>query len=322
MQAITVQQPGGPEVLTLTERPIPVPAPGEVLIRIEVAGINYIDTYHRRGLYPLPLPFTPGIEGAGVVESLGAEVEGLTCGERVIFCLGIGGYAEYATVPAWKVVRLPTSVSTEAGVTAMCQGMTAHYLVTDSFPLRPGQWALVHAAAGGVGLLLVQMCRQLGAHVIGTVSTEEKARLARDAGAEVVVRYPEEDFTKAVREATGGLGVDVVYESVGRDTFSRSLDCLRTRGYLVLFGQSSGPVEPFDPQILNQKGSLFLTRPSLGHYVRDKAEFTARAEAVLNQMRAGTLKVTIGDRFPLAEATEAHRRLEGRLTVGKVLLIP
>jgi NADPH2:quinone reductase len=293
-----------------------------VLIRIEVAGINYIDTYHRRGLYPLPLPFTPGIEGAGVVENLGAGVEDLRCGEQVIFCLGIGGYAEYATVPAWKVVRLPSGVSTEAGVTAMCQGMTAHYLVTDSFPLGPGHWALVHAAAGGVGLLLVQMCRQLGARVIGTVSTEEKAQLAREAGAEIVVRYPEEDFTKAVREATGGLGVDVVYESVGRDTFSRSMDCLRTRGYLVLFGQSSGPVDPLDPQILNQKGSLFLTRPSLGHYVRDKAEFSARAEAVLNQIGAGALKVTVGDRLPLAEAAEAHRRLEGRRTVGKVLLIP
>lgn len=322
MQAIIVEQTGGPEVLRCGERPLPQPGPGEILVRLQVAGVNYIDTYHRRGLYPLPIPFTPGIEGAGTVEQVGAGVDRFLPGDNVAFCLGIGGYAEYAVVPAWKTVRLPEGISAEAGVTAMCQGMTAHYLVTDSFPLRPGQWALVHAAAGGVGLLLVQMCRHIGAHVVGTVSTQAKAELARRAGADVVVRYPEEDFVARVREVTEGRGVDVVYESVGRDTFHRSLDCLRTRGYLVLFGQSSGPVEPIDPQLLNQKGSLFLTRPSLAHYVRDQEEFSGRATAIFEMLRKAELQVTVGDRLPLAEAAEAHRRLEGRRTVGKVLLIP
>ncbi len=322
MRAIIVEQTGGPEVLRPAERPVPEPAAGEVLIRIHVAGVNYIDTYHRRGLYPLPLPFTPGIEGAGEVAALGEGVDRFRVGDRVVFCLGMGGYAEYAAVPAWKVAPLPPEVDEEAGVTAMCQGLTAHYLTTDTFPLQPGQWALVHAAAGGVGLLLVQMCRRLGAHVIGTVSTDAKAELARRAGAEVVVLYPREDFVQRVKEVTGGKGVDVVYESVGRDTFQGSLDCLRVRGMLVLFGQSSGPVPPLDPQILNQKGSLFLTRPSLGHYVRDQIEFSWRAGAVLDMIREGSLKVTIGERLPLAEAATAHRKLESRQTVGKVLLLP
>lgn len=322
MRAIIVARTGGPEVLHVGERPVPEPAAGEVLIRIRVAGVNYIDTYHRRGLYPLPLPFTPGIEGAGEVVKLGEGVNRFHTGERVVFCLGMGGYAEYTAVPAWKVVPLPEGVDEEAGVTAMCQGLTAHYLTTDAFPLRTGQWALVHAAAGGVGLLLVQMCHRLGAHVIGTVSTEAKAELARRAGADVVVRYPHEDFVARAREVTGGRGVDVVYESVGRDTFQGSLDCLRVRGTLVLFGQSSGPVPPLDPQILNQKGSLFLTRPSLGHYVRDQVEFSWRAGAVLEMIREGSLEVTVGERLPLAEAALAHRKLEGRQTVGKVLLLP
>ena len=321
MKAIRVSRYGGPEELKIGSVPDPGPIPGELLVRVHVAGVNYIDTYHRTGQYPLPLPLIPGIEGAGRVEEVGSGVEGFTRGDRVAFCLAMGAYAELVTVPAWKCVRLPDEVSPEVGAAAMCQGMTAHYLVTDCFRVRKGQCVLIHAAAGGVGSLLVQMAKRAGARVIGTVSTESKAELAIDRGADRVVLYTKEDFVDAVREFTDGKGVEVVYESVGRTTFARSLDCVKPRGYVVLYGQSSGAVEPLDPQILNQKGSLFLTRPSLGHYVAEEAEFSSRAADVLDLIRRGELRAVVGDRFPLAEAEQAHRRLEGRLTVGKVVLM-
>ncbi len=320
MKAIRVSRYGGPEELKFDSMPDPRPGSDQLLVRVEVAGVNYIDTYHRTGLYPLPLPLVPGIEGAGVVEEVGSNVEGFSCGDRVVFCLAMGAYAELVAVPAWKCVRLPDEVSPEAGVAAMCQGMTAHYLVTDCFRVQTGQVALVHAAAGGVGSLLVQMVKRAGARVIGTVSTEQKAELARRMGADRVVLYSREDFLEAVKEFTGGAGVEVVYESVGKTTFARSLECMKPRGYVVLYGQSSGPVEPLDPQILNQKGSLFLTRPSLGHYVADRQQFSRRAGEVLDLVRSDDLEVVVGEQLPLAEAAEAHRRLEGRRTVGKVVL--
>jgi len=282
--------------------------------------VNFIDTYHRSGLYPAPLPFTPGIEAAGKIESCSPGVSGFEKGERVVYCMSLGAYAEYSVVDAWKVVPLPEGVEPEAGVTAMCQGMTAHYLVNDCYNLLPNQTALVHAAAGGVGLLLVQMARQKGAVVIGTVSTPAKAELARKAGARHVILYTEEDFEARVRELTDGGGVHVVYESVGKSTFEKSLNCLRRRGYMVLYGQSSGPVAPFDPQVLSQKGSLFLTRPSLFDYTATPQEFAERASAVLDQVRKRELKVRIGEKFPLSEASKAHQKLEERLTTGKVLL--
>jgi NADPH2:quinone reductase len=306
----------------LEEVPEPSPGPSEVLVEIEVAGVNFIDTYHRQGLYPVELPFTPGIEAAGRVARIGSEVEGIDEGDRVVFCLSLGTYAEMAVVEAWKLIRLPESVDPEVGVTAMCQGMTAHYLVTDSFRLKQGDTALVHAAAGGVGLLLVQMAKLFGATVFGTVSTEEKRRAALAAGADHVIIYGTEDFEKALLSRTDGQGVDVVYESVGQATFEKSLNCLKPRGYLVLFGQASGPVPPLDPQILSQKGSLFLTRPTLGHYVADRSELERRAADVLGWIQSGELEVTIGRTFPLSQAATAHRALEGRETSGKVLLTP
>ena len=322
MKAIRIFESGGPEVMRLVEVPEPEPGPQEVLVSLEQVGVNYIDTYHRRGLYPVPLPFTPGIEAAGRVVRAGSEVQGFQEGERVAFCLSLGTYAEFAAVEAWKLVRLPEQLTSEVAVTAMCQGMTAHYLVSGSYDLKEGDTALVHAAAGGVGLLLVQLAKVLGAKVIGTVGTEEKKRLALEAGADHVVLYDEEDFLEATQDLTEGHGVDVVYESVGKATFDRSLDCLRPRGYMVLFGQSSGPVPPLDPQVLSQKGSLFLTRPTLANYVADRAELERRTSALFGWIESGKLKITIGQTFPLEEAVEAHRALEGRRTTGKVLLKP
>ncbi len=322
MKAIRIFETGGPDVMRFEEVPEPYPGPLEVLVEIEMVGVNFIDTYHRGGLYPVALPFTPGIEAAGKIARVGAEVEGFSEGERVVFCLTLGTYAEMAVVEAWKLVRLPEQVDVRLGVTGMCQGMTAHYLATDSYPLKKGSTALVHAAAGGVGLLLVQMARLFGARVIGTVSNEEKRRAALDAGADHVIIYAEEDFETAVLGYTDGRGVDVVYDSVGKSTFEKSLNCLRPRGYLVLFGQSSGPVAPLDPQVLSQKGSLFLTRPTLGHYVADRAELEKRALTVLGWIQSGELKVTVGRTFPLSQAAAAHRALEGRETSGKVILIP
>lgn len=322
MLAIRVHQPGGPEVLVPEEVPLPEPGPGQVRIKVAAAGVNFIDVYHRKGLYPLPLPMTPGSEAAGVVDAVGPGVEDFQPGDRVAHAMSIGSYAQYQVVPADRLVKVPEDVSFEDAAAAMLQGMTAHYLACSTFPLAPGHRALVHAAAGGVGLLLVQMAKLRGATVYGTVSTEEKARLAREAGADEVIIYTETDFEAEVRRLTDGQGVDVVYDSVGRTTFAASLRCLKPRGYLVLFGQSSGPVEPIDPQVLNQHGSLFLTRPSLAHYTLDRAELSSRAGELFEWLRTGRVRLRIDRTLPLAQAAEAHRLLEGRATAGKLLLIP
>ena len=322
MKAIRVDSYGGADQLVLRDVERPRPKEGEALVRLEAVGLNYIDVYHRTGLYPLPLPFTPGTEGAGTVEEVGPGVEEVSAGDRVVYAMTVGSYAEYAVVPAWRLVQLPAGVDARAGAAAMLQGMTAHYLVTSTYQLKAGATALVHAAAGGVGLLLIQMAKRAGARVIGTVSTAEKARLAREAGADEVVIYTEQDFLEEVRRLTGGAGVQVVYDSVGRTTFMKSLDSLAPRGLLALFGQSSGPVTSFDPALLAQKGSLFLTRPSLAQYSATREELAWRAGEVLGWVGAGELKLRVEKTFPLAEAAEAHRQLEGRATTGKVLLIP
>ena len=324
MKAIRVHAYGGPEALTLEELPIPQPGQGQALVKIEAAGVNYIDVYQRTGLYPAPLPRLMGVEGAGVVEVLGADVTEVKVGDRVAYAHtgSPGAYAEYALVGSKHLVALPAGMDTCAAAAAMLQGMTAHYLTRSTYPLKHGDRCLVHAAAGGVGLLLCQMARQAGARVFGTVSTEAKARLALEAGAEVAIRYTDQDFQVEVKRLTNGEGVHVVYDSVGQTTFERSLNCLTPRGTLVLFGQSSGPVPPVDLNVLSQKGSLFLTRPTLTHYTRTRQELLARARDVLHEVSAGTLKLRIGATFRLKEAGEAHRQLEGRKTSGKVLLIP
>lgn len=322
MKAIIVEKTGGPESLVYGEREKPELKAGEALVRIEAIGLNYIDVYHRTGLYPLPLPFTPGMEAAGTVEEVAPGVTEVAVGDRVAYAMTVGAYAEYAAVPAAKLVRIPPGVSAQQAAAAMLQGMTAHYLTTSTYVLKAGDYALVHAAAGGVGLLLIQMAKRVGAHVIGTVSTEEKERLAREAGADVVVRYTEQDFEQEARRVTNGRGVDVVYDSVGRTTFMKSLSSLAPRGMLALFGQSSGPIEPFDPALLAQKGSLFLTRPSLFHYTLTREELLWRATDIFNWIESGQLKLRIDRTYPLAEAAEAHRALEGRETTGKVLLLP
>ncbi|HEY7368688.1 MAG TPA: quinone oxidoreductase [Thermoanaerobaculia bacterium] len=320
MKAILVRATGGPEVLRLEDLPDPVPGPGEARVRVEAAGVNYIDVYHRTGQYPQPLPFVPGREGAGTVEVVGDGVTQVRPGDRVAWAFVAGSYAEKLIVPAAMLVRVPDGLATEQAAAAMLQGMTAHYLASSTFPLEPGQTCLVHAAAGGVGLLLVQLAKKRGARVIGTVSTEEKASRARAAGADEVLLYGREAFAPHVRRLTGGRGVEVVYDSVGRDTFEGSLDSLARRGMLVLFGQSSGAVAPLDPQVLNQRGSLFLTRPTLGHYIAQRDELEWRAGEVLGAVLDGTLRVTIAAEIPLADADEAHRRLESRTISGKLLL--
>lgn len=322
MKAIRVHQLGGPEVLTYEDVPTPVPHAGEVLVKLAAVGVNFIDTYQRKGLYKMQPPFTPGQEAAGVVTALGSGVADVRVGDRVAYAGIVGAYAEYATVPAERVVVVPDGVSPKEAAAGLLQGMTAHYLTSSTYPLKPGDTCLVHAAAGGMGLLLCQIAKQKGARVIGTVSTEEKAALARAAGAAEVILYTKQDFEAAVKELTQGAGVQVVYDSVGKTTFDKSLNCLAPRGMMILYGQSSGPVAPFDPQVLNQKGSLFLTRPTLAHYIATRADLLARAGAVFGSMRAGTLKVRIGRELPLAQAAAAHRELEARQTTGKVLLIP
>ncbi|HXG53308.1 MAG TPA: quinone oxidoreductase [candidate division Zixibacteria bacterium] len=322
MKAVRIHRYGGPEVLQYEEIPIPEPKAGEARVRVEAAGLNFIDIYHRIGLYPLKTPFTLGMEAAGVVDAVGDGVTEVKPGDRVAYAMTPGAYAEYAIVPAWKLVPVPGDIESRVAAGLMLQGMTAHYLAHSTYPLKRGEIALVHAAAGGVGLLLVQVAKQLGARVIGTVSTEAKAQLAREAGADRVVIYENEDFVAAVKAETGGQGAHVVYDSVGKSTFEKSLECLRPRGYLVLFGQSSGPVAPFDPSILAAKGSLFLTRPSLNHYTLDREELLRRAGDLFSWVSSGRLKLRIERTFPLAEAAEAHRRLEARRTAGKVLLLP
>jgi NADPH2:quinone reductase len=322
MKAIVVHETGGPEVMRLEEVPVPEPKAGEVRLKVEAVGVNFVDVYRRVGLYPIPLPSTPGSEAAGVVDALGPDVAELKVGDRVASAALPSAYAEYAVAPAQVLVPLPDDVETRTGAAVMLQGMTAHYLAYSTFPLKPRDVALVHAAAGGVGQLLVQIAKRRGARVIGTVSTEEKARLAREAGADEVIYYTQQDFAAEARRLTDGRGVDVVYDSVGQTTYEKSLDALRPRGYLVLYGQSSGPVPPFNLQTLNAKGSLYVTRPTLVHYTATRAELLARAQDLFSWIAAGALKVRVDQTFPLAEAPAAHRYLEGRQTRGKVLLIP
>ncbi len=322
MRAIRVHEHGGPEVLRYEEVALPEPGPGQARVRIEAAGVNFIDIYHRTGLYPNPLPFTPGIEGAGTVEAVGPGVTEVRVGDRVAYALSLGAYAEYAVVPAWRLVPIPDGVDPSVAAAAMVQGMTAHYLTHSTYPLRPGDTALVHAAAGGTGLLIVQMAKLRGARVIGTVSTPEKAQRAREAGADHVILYTQSDFEAEVKRLTEGRGVDVVYDSVGRTTFEKSLNCLRPRGLLVLFGQSSGPVPPLDPLLLSTKGSLFLTRPHLMHYVATREELLERARAVFQWIQEGRVRIHIERVFPLSEAAAAHRTLAERRSTGKLLLVP
>lgn len=322
MKAVRIHENGGPEVLRYEEVPEPEIGAGQVRVRVEAAGLNYIDVYFREGRYPSSLPFTLGLEGAGTIEAVGDGVRDLTVGDRVAWAGVLGSCAELCAVPAERAVPVPSGVDTSAAAAAMLQGMTAHYLACSTWPLRKGETCLVHAAAGGVGLLLCQVATMQGARVIGTCSTGAKAELARKAGADEVILYTKEDFAEAVKRLTGGAGVEVVYDSVGRTTFEKSLDCLKPRGMLVLYGQSSGPVESLDPQILNWKGSLFLTRPSLAHYTASREELRERAGAILGWMREGRLDVRIDREIPLEQAADAHRALEGRETTGKVLLLP
>jgi NADPH:quinone reductase len=322
MKAVRVHRFGGPEVLSNDDIAVPEPKAGEARVKIEAIGLNYIDIYHRTGLYPLQLPFTLGMEGAGVVDAIGAGVTEVERGERVAYAMVPGSYAEYAIVPAAKLAPVPTHIDAPSAAALMLQGMTAHYLTHSTYPLRSGEIALVHAAAGGVGLLLIQVAKQLGATVIGTVSTEAKAKLARDAGADHVILYTQTDFAAEVKKLTDNRGCHVVYDSVGQSTFDKSLDCLRPRGYLVLFGQSSGPVPPLDAGKLAAKGSLFLTRPTLLHYMLDRAELLQRANALFNWIASGKLKLRIERTFPMEEAAEAQRQMEGRKTTGKIVLVP
>jgi NADPH2:quinone reductase len=321
MKAIRIHEFGGPEVLRYEDAALPELAPGQARIKIAAIGLNYIDTYHRTGLYPVALPFIPGMEAAGVVEAVAPDVTLVKPGDRVAYCLTLGAYADYAVVPADKLVPLPSQLSFELGAAIMLQGMTAHYLALSTYPLKPGDTALVHAAAGGVGLLLVQIAKRAGAMVIGTVGNEEKAELARRAGADAVILYTDVDFEHEVKQLTGGRGVHVVYDSVGVATFDKSLNCLRPRGLMCLFGQSSGPVPPVNLQILNAKGSLFVTRPTLGHYMLSRSELMSRAGDVLMWTASGELEVRIDRTLPLREAANAHRLLQGRQTAGKVVLL-
>lgn len=302
--------------------PVPSPKANEAVVNIKAAGVNFIDVYHREGRYPAQLPFVPGQEGAGVVSAVGSDVKNVRVGDRVAYSNVMGSYAQDASVPANRLVHIPNGLGFEQAAAAMLQGMTAQYLVKSTYPLKRGETALIHAAAGGVGLILVQMAHQIGARVIGTVSTEEKAELARQAGADHVILYTKSDFEAETRKITNNEGVHVVYDSVGKTTFEKSLNVLRPRGYMVLFGGSSGAVAPFDPLQLTQKGSLFLTRPSMGHYVATREELERRAGDVLRAIAEGKLNLRIEHRYPLSQAQQAHRDLEGRKTTGKLLLIP
>ena len=322
MKSVRIQQFGGLEVLKIEELPLAEPGEGEARVKIEAIGVNFLDIYQRIGRYQGSLPFTLGQEAAGVVDAVGSNVTEIRPGDRVAYASVQGSYAEYTIVPSWRLIPIPASVDFPKAAAVLLQGMTAHYLTHSTYPLKSGETALVHAAGGGTGGLLVQVAKRCGARVIGTVSTEEKAGLAREAGADEVILYTQIDFEAETRRLTNNAGVDVVYDSVGRDTFDKSLNCLRRRGYMVLYGASSGPVPPLDPQVLNAKGSLYLTRPYLGHYTVDRAELSERATDVFKWMAAGELKVRIDKSFPLADVAEAHHYLEGRQSKGKILLIP
>jgi NADPH2:quinone reductase len=314
MKAVFVEQPGGVENLKYADLPKPSPGPGQALVKIAASGVNYIDIYFRKGVYPAPPPIVLGSEGAGTVESVGADVNNVAPGDRVAYAMARGSYAEYAVVPAWQLVKLPASVDLETGAAAMLQGMTAHYLTHSTYPLKPGDSCLIHAAAGGTGRLIVQMAKMLGARVIATVGTEEKAKQAKELGADEVIVYTQEDFTAKAK------GVHVVYDSVGQSTFMKSLDCLRPRGMLVSFGNASGAVTEFSPLILSQKGSLFLTRPTLANYTATVEELDWRANDVLNWIAQGKLKLHIHKVYPFSDAAQAHNDLESRKTTGKLLL--
>ena len=322
MRAIRVSATGGPDALQLDDIPTPEPGPGQVRIKVEAAGVNFIDVYQRKGQYKMPLPFTPGGEVAGTVDAVGPDVSNLQVGARVVSADARGGYAQYALVEADRAVPLPEGVSAEVAAAAILQGMTAHYLTHSTFALQAGQTALVHAAAGGAGQMLVQIAKRLGTRVIGTAGSAEKAQIARDLGTDEVILYNETDFEAETKRLTNGVGVDVVYDSVGLTTFEKGLNVLKPRGMMALFGQSSGPVAPLDPQVLNAKGSLFLTRPTLRHYIATREELLWRAQDILGRIAAGELRVRIDKTFPLAEASAAHQYLEDRKTQGKVLLLP
>jgi len=322
MKAIQVARTGGPEVLTLVDLPVPTPKPNEAIVKIEASGVNFIDVYFREGRYPSPLPFINGQEGAGVVTEVGGDVKDLKTGDRVAYTSSLGSYAEYAAVPAARLVKIPDGLNFEQAAAAMLQGMTAHYLLFSTYKLQSGETALIHAAAGGVGLLLVQMAKKIGARVIATAGTEEKAQLARDAGADETIVYTQVDFEAETRRLTEDKGVHVVYDGVGKVTFEKDLNVLRPRGYLVLFGGASGAVPPFDLIKLSQKGSLYITRPTLAHYTATREELEWRANEVLGMIAGGDLKLRIHHVYPLAEAQQAHRDLEGRKTTGKLLLKP
>jgi NADPH2:quinone reductase len=322
MKAIRVNTPGGPEVLRYEDVPEPQPKAGEATVKIDAAGINYIDVYQRSGQYKLALPLTLGLEAGGTVTAIGPNVTEVKVGDKVAYTGVAGAYAQYAAVPSARLVGLPAGLTTRQGAAAMLQGLTAHYLACSTYPLKSGDTCLVHAAAGGVGLLLCQIAKMRGARVIGTVSTEEKAKLAREAGAAEVILYTRQDFEAEVKRLTDGKGLQVVYDSVGQTTFDKGFNCLAPRGMMALYGQSSGPIGPFDLQTLNAKGSLFLTRPSLNHHIITRAELLQRSEELLGWIRDGKLKLRTEFEFPLKDASEAHRALEGRKTTGKVLLIP
>ena len=322
MKAIQVKQPGGIEAMELVDLPVPQPKANEAVVKIAAAGVNFIDVYNREGRYKVPLPFVLGQEGAGTITAVGSDAKGVAVGDRVAYAMSLGSYAEYAAVPVAKLVKVPNGVDEPDAAAAMLQGMTAHYLAYDTFPLKKGQTALVQAAAGGVGLLLVQKAHNIGARVIATVSTDSKAALAKAAGADDIILYSQTDFETETKRLTDGKGVNVVYDSVGKTTFEKGLNVLHPRGMMVLYGGSSGAVAPLDPLVLTQKGSLFLTRPSLGNYIATPEDLQARAGAVFGMIRDGKLKLRGEHIYPLAEAQQAHRDLEGRKTTGKLLLIP
>ena len=322
MKAIRVHQFGAADALQYDDAPMPEPNAGEIRIKLAASGLNFIDIYHRSGAYAMPTPFIPGQEGAGVVDAVGEGVTDVAVGDRVAYPLQSGSYAEYVVIAADRTVPVPDAVDLKVAAASMLQGMTAHYYATSTYPIQPGDKVLVHAAAGGVGQLLVQIAKLRGGWVVGTVSTEEKAQVAKAAGADEVILYSQQDFEAEVKRLTDGQGVDVVYDSVGKTTFDKSLNCLRPLGYMVLCGQASGPVAPIDPQILNQRGSLFLTRPSLGPYIATRADLLKRADDLFSWIAEGKLNVNVDKAFPLAQAADAHRYMEARLTKGKVLLIP
>ena len=322
MKAVRIEQFGGIEALKLQDVPVPEPQQGEARVKVESVGVNFLDIYQRSGRYQGSLPFTLGQEAAGVVDAVGPNVTEVKPGDRVAYASAQGSYAEYTIVPAWRLIQIPTGVAMNQAAAVMVQGLTAHYLTHSTYPLKAGDTALVHAAGGGTGQLLVQVAKLCGARVIGTVSTDEKAALAREAGADEVILYTQTDFEAEVKQLTSNAGVEVVYDSVGKDTFDKSLNCLKRRGYMVLYGAASGAVPPLDPMVLNAKGSLYLTRPYIGHYTADRAELLQRVNDIFHWIATGKLKIRIDKAFPLAEVAEAHRYLEGRQSKGKILLIP